>query len=153
MATAQETITFWRYITSSLHRLVACLDGLSEAELNWKPLPDSNSQYVLATHTLANTEENILGVVCGQPVTRQREAEFSASGDSAALIQQRWLELQTSIEKQFAAYSAMNLDEERQHPRRGTVTARDIFIVVARHAAEHLGQAELTRDLLFSKPA
>jgi hypothetical protein len=28
------------------------------------------------------------------------------------------------------------------------VTGRAILIVVARHAAEHLGQAELTRDLL-----
>jgi hypothetical protein len=36
----------------------------------------------------------------------------------------------------------------RQHPRRGPLSGREILIVVARHAAEHLGQAELTRDLM-----
>jgi hypothetical protein len=40
------------------------------------------------------------------------------------------------------------LDASYSHPRRGTVTGRDILIIVARHSAEHLGQAELTRDLL-----
>jgi hypothetical protein len=34
-----------------------------------------------------------------------------------------------------------------RHPRRGAISGREILIVVARHAAEHLGQAELTRDL------
>ena len=32
-----ETATFWRYIAGSVDRLVGILDGLSEAELNWRP--------------------------------------------------------------------------------------------------------------------
>jgi hypothetical protein len=36
----------------------------------------------------------------------------------------------------------------RTHPRRGPMSANEILLVVARHAAEHLAQAELTRDLL-----
>ncbi len=37
------------------------------------------------------------------------------------------------------------------HPRRGWSTGREILLIVARHAAEHLGQAELTRDLLLAQ--
>ena len=43
-----------------------------------------------------------------------------------------------------------DLDRERVHPRRGLLTGREILIVVARHAAEHLAHAELTRDLLMT---
>jgi uncharacterized damage-inducible protein DinB len=151
MSSPQEVKTFWRYITSSINRLVSCLDGLNEAELNWKPLPNGNSLYALATHTLANTEENILGVLCGQPVIRHREEEFKACGDSSELIHRKWGELRERIEERFEELSPTSLNEEREHPRRGTVKGREILIVVARHTAEHLGQAELTRDLVLSK--
>jgi hypothetical protein len=40
------------------------------------------------------------------------------------------------------------LDQHYTHPRRGDMTGREILIKTVRHAAEHLGHAELTRDLL-----
>ena len=43
------------------------------------------------------------------------------------------------------------LDRERTHPRRGALTAREVLIVVARHAAEHWGEAQLTRSLLRTR--
>ena len=42
-------------------------------------------------------------------------------------------------------------DGTRAHPRRGTITGRDVLIVVARHAAEHWGEAQLTRSLLKAR--
>ncbi|MDP9352215.1 MAG: DUF664 domain-containing protein [Chloroflexota bacterium] len=45
------------------------------------------------------------------------------------------------------------LEEEIEHPRRGRITGREVLLVVARHCAEHLGQAELTRDLLEASGA
>jgi len=57
---SREIASFWRFITSAIDRLIVCLDGLDQTELDWRPLPDANSLYVLAVHTLANTEENIL---------------------------------------------------------------------------------------------
>ncbi|MCB0140064.1 MAG: DUF664 domain-containing protein, partial [Caldilineaceae bacterium] len=36
------------------------------------------------------------------------------------------------------------------HPRRGQMSGRAILMVVMRHAAEHMGHAELTRDLLYA---
>ncbi len=113
----REIASFWRFITSAIDRLLACLDGLDQTELNWRPLPDANSLFVLAVHTLANTEENILGTLCGQAVNRNRAAEFIAQADSAASVRQQWHELRTRLQAALAALPPSELDREREHPR------------------------------------
>ena len=149
MTAATETLIFWRYIASSLDRLVGCLDGLSKAQLNWRPdAPGANSLYALATHTLGNAEENLLQTLVGQPVVRDRDGEFAAQGASAQALVARWATVRAVLAARLADLPAGALDVAYTHPRRGTITGREILIVVARHAAEHLGQAELTRDLL-----
>ena len=149
MTTGTEALIFWRYIASSLDRLVDCLDGLSEAQLNWRPdAPEANSLYALAMHTLGNAEENLLQVIGGQPVGRDRDGEFAARGDSAEAIVARWTALRAELGALLASLPADALGATYEHPRRGPLIGREILIVVARHAAEHLGQAELTGDLL-----
>jgi DinB family protein len=142
---------YWRYITSSIDRLLTCLDGLTEAELNWRPLAEANSLAVLAVHTLANAEQSILGVLCGQPVQRRRELEFLAKAVSPEPIQTQWRELRERLANSLAQVSPAELEKERDHPRHGRVTGREALLIVARHAAEHLAHAELTRDLLRAK--
>lgn len=146
-----ESALFWGYISRSLDRLVACLDGLDVDGLNWRPAaPEANSLYVLATHTLGNAAENLLEMLGNQPVGRDREAEFGvvAGADAAAMIAERWQSLRARIEAVLEGLPPDALDREYTHPRRGTITGREVLLIVARHAAEHLGQAELTRDLL-----
>lgn len=122
-----EVATFWHFIASSLDRLVALALALDETGLAWRPPgPETNSVHVLTIHTLGNAEENILQTLCGTLVGREHDAEFTQAG---------------------AAVAPGELDRARPHPRRGTLSGRAVLIVVARHAAEHLGQAELTRDL------
>jgi hypothetical protein len=81
-------------------------------------------------------------------VGRDREAEFAVQGSSSEVLAARWQVLRERLARVLAGLPAGALDAEYQHPRRGALTGRAILIVVARHAAEHLGQAELTRDLL-----
>lgn len=147
----QEIELFWGFISRSIERIMACLDGLPEDDLNWRPLTNANSLYVLANHILGTTEENILGVLCGQSIQRQREAELTAEGNSVDPLLLKWLDLQKRIHQSLEQLPAEELEREREHPRRGSLTGRAVLIVVARHAAEHMGQAELTRDLLFVK--
>jgi hypothetical protein len=99
---------------------------------------------------MANLEENVLIVLRGQKEFRRREDDFKVWGTAVQPIQQRWSNLQKSISSYLAQLSAVDLDREYDHPRRGKITGRDLLIVVARHSAEHMGQAELTRDLLFT---
>ncbi|MFN8517177.1 MAG: DinB family protein [Chloroflexia bacterium] len=149
-AAPSEALLFWRYIASSLDRLVALLDGLSPADLDWRPpAPGANSLRALATHTLGNAEENLLETLGGQ-VIGDREAESAVQDGSAGGDCSRWRVLRSRLAEYLADLSAETLNLSRLHPRRGTITGRDILIVVARHSAEHLGQAELTRDLLLA---
>ena len=121
--------------------------------LNWKPLDDANSLYVLATHTMSNVRYNCLNVLCGQPITRDRDAEFVASGASTADIVARWNELKGQISDAIEELPSTELDRERDHANYGSITGRELLIVVARHAAEHYGQAQLTRDLAKARPS
>jgi hypothetical protein len=148
----RELEAFRRFIFNSIDDLVSCLDGLSADELNWRPpAPATNSLYVLATHVLGNAEENLLGALCGLPARRDREAEFSALGSEARPVRERWRELRVRIEAALAELPVSELDRERVHPRRGSLTGREVLLVVARHAAEHWGHAQLTRDLLKAR--
>jgi hypothetical protein len=146
-----ETMLFWRYITSSIEQLLGTMEGLDAEEINWSPVGSANSLYVLATHTLGTTAENLLEVLCDQPVHRRREAEFSAQGDSPAVLHDHWQKLRGQIQTQLEQIADAMLDEPRQHPRRGQISGRDVLIVVARHCAEHMGQAFLTRDLILAR--
>ncbi len=149
-----EIDTYCRYILGSLDRLVGCLSDLDERGLNWRPpAENANSLYALAIHTLANAEENILGTLCGQPIGRDREAEFAARGASPREVEERWRELRWCLARALAELPQLQLEEQIEHPRRGRITGREVLLVVARHCAEHLGQAELTRDLLEASGA
>jgi hypothetical protein len=145
-----EVAMYWGHIKSSVDRMLLCLKGLDEADLNWKPLDNANSLLVIATHMIANIEANILGVLCLQNIDRHREEEFKARGSSTGPILQKWLDVQDSISAHLMNLTSKDLDKEYVHPRREKITGRDLMIVVARHAAEHVGHAELTRDLLFT---
>lgn len=149
-ATTQALI-FWRYMTSSIDQLLNLMDGLSAEEINESPLPNANSLYALGTHTMGTTAENLLEVLCGQPVHRQREAEFNAQGASVTLLRTEWQKLRQQIQAHLEAVDDAALGTPRTHPRRGEITGREVLIVVARHCAEHRGQAMLTRDLILAR--
>ncbi len=147
---ASEADAFKRYITGSLARTVACLEGLSEAEIGWQPAAaGANSLRDLAVHSIANAEENVLGVAGGMAIDRIRDDEFS-SDIAADAIRVRLADVLSRIGRCLDAFTANELDAERDHPRRGRLPCREVLLVAARHAAEHMGQAELMRDLVLA---
>jgi DinB superfamily len=154
VAPNRELLAASGFICRSVDRVIACLDGMPEDELNWRPpVPGANSLYAIAVHLMANTEENILGMHCGDPESAARDdvahnAEWTARGSDATAVAMEWMRLRQQIEAALSILPSSELERERDHPRRGRLTGRDILYVVARHGAEHQGQAELTRDLV-----
>lgn len=144
---SSEAEQFWGFIVGSLDRLMELVRSSSEAELHWKPpARDGNTIFVLGQHTIGNAADNILATLGGQPVQRDRESEFETAVSRGDLIA-RWEELRPQLEAQMRKLTSGNLLALLEHPRRGAISGLGILIVVARHAAEHLGQAELTRDM------
>lgn len=153
MSLDPEIDVFWQKTVSMVDQLMACLDGLTETELNWRPAENTNSLFILATHLLGNLEENIFGVLGGQTVQRDRDAEFVSQGNAVEPLRQRWQTLQQRAAAVLAQLSQAELTRERPHPRRGQIKGREVCWAVALHAAEHMGQAALTRDLILAARA
>lgn len=149
MAANPEVESFQRYLLSSLDRIVATLDGLTAEQLNWcPPAPEANGVYVLATHMLANVRDNILTVLCEvRESDRDRDAEFAVTVESPATLETHWRELRAEVVAALNALPPGDLDRARSHRTRENVNGRDILLITARHAAEHLDHAEMTRDL------
>ncbi len=148
MTHARETDVYWLKISNTVDEIVACLEGVGSDDLDWSPLDDANSLYVLATHTMGNVRHNLLNGLCGLAISRDRDAEFVVTGGSAADIVAHWNELKSQISDSVEGLPRGELDRERDHPRYGTISGHELLVLVATHAAEHYGQAQLTRDLL-----
>ena len=152
IALRSEVESFQHFIVNTIDSIVGALDELTPVELNWRPdAPATNSLYAIATHVLGNAEENLLGTLCGEPHGRNYGTEWSASGPTPEAVRARWNDLRARIATHLAALARADLDSARQHPRRGIITGRDVLIVVARHTAEHWGEAQLTRSLLKAR--
>ncbi len=147
--TEKEIDMLWRHIVRSQEHIISCLDGLTTEDINWRPLENANSLYVLSTHMMSNMRETVLATLCGQDVAKRiREDDFRVTGGSVQSVRDSWTELKARIGPSLESLPYDALDKEYMHPRRGNLTGREIMIVVAKHAAEHFGQAELTLDLL-----
>ncbi|MGH2427434.1 MAG: DinB family protein [Candidatus Limnocylindria bacterium] len=143
-----EIAQFWRYMSGSLDRLVELAASLDDEALSWRPpAEETNSIGALTVHTLGNAEENILEILAGHAVHRDRDSEFAGGSMAPHELVERWQILRPQLEAALAALPAAELDRAREHARRGAIFGREALIITGRHAAEHLGQAELTRDL------
>jgi len=141
-------------IRSLLERVLASLEGLTEAQLNWRtPIEGANSAYVIAAHTLGNARVWVLGIACGREMGRDRPAEFRAAGSYAQLAEETQ-ELLREIEAALTALEPSALDR-RVVPSQelwgesepGEISVRQALIEVVEHASIHLGELHVTRDL------
>jgi len=144
-----EIVAFANPICTAIERIMRCLEGQDAEGLNWRPPAEAtNSLYVLAFHSMGSAAGFILGLLVGENIVRDRDAEFLAQGDSAEPLDARWANLQPRLRDALDAMPASILDQTFTHPRVGTMSGRAFLILVAQHMAEHAGHAELTRDLL-----
>jgi len=131
------------------------LDGLPGEVLNRPvPLPEANSLFALATHLLGSTEFWALQMGTGRDVDRNRDAEFHASGSYADLAA-RAERLVAALHDVLPGLSSDDLDRPGHGERRPSmlpagqpVTVRDCLLHAIEHSGLHLGQIQITRQLL-----
>jgi hypothetical protein len=149
-----EIETYARELSWILHQICVSLDGLTAAQLNWRPSAAANSAYAIASHVIGSTNVYALGFGCGQDVRRDRAAEFAASGTDANELICAIRQLQRKIGDALGSLTGPALDERILPPPNlwGTTEPREIsrreaVIESIRHGALHLGELRLTRDL------
>jgi hypothetical protein len=150
-----EVETYRRELRWILDQIRSTLAGLSAAELDWRPGTGSaNSASAIANHVVGSTRVYALGFGCGVPVERDRTAEFAASGLDAGTLTSAIDALMKEIDAALDLLDVAALDRRVLPPRElwGTgalveISGRDALVESIRHAALHLGELRLTRDL------
>jgi len=141
------------YVDRALDQMAVIVTGLGDDLANHKPvLAGSNSPYAILRHCLGVMEFWGGQVVAGRVITRDRDAEFRAHGPVAGLIAAT-----ADAKRQFRADAATA--EFAAPPRSGThhrkgpnelefTSQGHALLHVLEEVTQHLGQMELTRDVL-----
>ena len=133
-------------------RVMGAADGLNAAQLAWTPAANTaNSLLVLAAHTVGAAERHILVNIAGRQPVGTRDAEFAAPPDIAN-IRERWETVKRGIVDVLDNLPRGRLDDDLPGPV-STRSVQAMIVHAIAHAAEHAGQAELTRDLVKQRDA
>ena len=136
----------------SLSSMTEILKGLGDELANTRPdLPGANSPYAIVFHCVGVIEHWAGSVVAGLRIPRDRAAEFAATGRVDDLIARvddvrarlpEWVDvaLREGIRDRTVIGST--------RPEVATATPEWVLTHVVRELAQHLGQLELTRDVL-----
>jgi hypothetical protein len=134
--------------------MVAILRELGDDAANRRPaLPGANAPYAIVTHVLGVLEFWGGRMIAGRAIERDRDAEFVATGEVAELI--------ARVAEARARFADDLSSLDSAAPPHGELAEEDADTPMARsqggvlwhiyeELAQHLGQLELTRDLLRS---
>lgn len=140
------------YVERAIDAMADVVAGLGDDRANQRPgLPGANSPYVILRHCLGVMEFWAGHVVAGREVDRDREAEFRASGPVAGLIAAT-----QNAKRQFRADAATADPGAPPRGSRPGMSLDELELTSQGHAllhvleevCQHLGQMELTRDVL-----
>ncbi|MEX0800235.1 MAG: DinB family protein [Dehalococcoidia bacterium] len=140
-------------VGESLTDLRSSIEGLPVEALNWRPAgDDSNSLFVLATHTLHATRL-WLCIAMGAPLPdRDRNSEFQGmaddAGDCLSLVDELSEDCRAALRSaEGADWAARRLTQGRGGDAPPEVTAAHALIHATEHLRGHVDQMSLTRRL------
>lgn len=133
-------------LVREVERVIGATDGLSAEQLAWAPAAkDANSLIVLVAHTVGAAERHILVNIAARKPSGTRDEEFAARVDIAG-VRSRWDAVKRGIVEVLDNLPPGRLDDDLPGPT-ATRSVHAMIVHAIAHAAEHAGQAELTRDL------
>jgi hypothetical protein len=142
------------FVDQALDEMVAIVTGLGDELANRRPgLAGANSPYVILAHCLGVMESWGGASIAGRPIARDRDAELASAGPVAELCARvdvsrvRFAEDLSALDA--AAHPRADVDPEDADRPYGRSQAGVLFHVYE-ELSQHLGQMELTRDLLMA---
>lgn len=143
------------FIDRALGGMLAAVAQLGDERVNLKPaLPGANSPYAIVYHSVQVAHWWIGMMAAGRPIERDRNSEFTATGtvaDLEAAVADLRRHLATDIARIEPQAPMRHLD---LLPGDSTVrhwTRGEALVHAYEELAQHLGQLEITRDLLLSQ--
>ena len=149
--TVSSEHSMW-FIDTALDQMAVIVRELGDELVNTRPpLDGANTPYAIATHCLGVMEFWGGGTVADRPISRDRAAEFLATGTVAQLLARASVargQLEEDLAGMESTAAPVNVNSE-------TVPYSEAKGAVPMHILEelfqHLGQMELTRDLLLAE--
>ena len=139
----------------ALDRMVAIVEALGDDRVNDRPdLPGANTPFAIVTHCLGVLEFWGGAMVAGRSITRDRDAEFRATGGVAELVAR--VDAARRRLAEDLAGAAWD-DPPRLPPTPGHADRPDgqrqggVLLHILEELFQHLGQLELTRDVLLAR--
>jgi uncharacterized damage-inducible protein DinB len=122
-------------------------EGLTDDQLNWKPpVKDTNSIGNLMSHILGAELFSVVNRIGGQPVNRDRAAEFANRVTRDGLVQRR-AEVERRVRETFAQLTAADMQRVVTTPN-GEAPAGKFLLYLISHLSGHMGQVIMTRKLI-----
>jgi hypothetical protein len=143
------------FVDQALDEMARIVTELGDEDGNRRPdLPDANSPFAILTHCLGVLEFWSAYMVVDRPFERDRDAEFRATGSVAELVER------THAARGQLAEDLTDADLSAA-PRHDPVYPEDVgtplassqsglMVHVLREITQHLGQMEITRDVLLA---
>ncbi|QII08082.1 DUF664 domain-containing protein [Rhodococcoides fascians A25f] len=136
----------------SLSSMTEILRDLGDELANTKPdLPGANSPYAIVFHCVAVIEYWAGSVIAGLKIPRDRAAEFTATGrvddvitrlDDVRARLPEWVDV--ALREGIRDRTVIGTTR----PELATATPEWVLTHLVRELAQHLGQLEITRDIL-----
>jgi hypothetical protein len=142
------------FVNRTLDQMVEVLRQLGDEHACERPdLPGANSPFGIVTHCLGVMTSWAGHLVAGREVVRDREAEFRATGDIAGLIERidaARVQFRSDVDAAHfddaLHFEVSPADADLPFGKRQGAALEHIF----EELAQHLGQMEITRDVLLA---
>ena len=149
-----HTDDYWYFTERALDGMSGIVADLGDELANSRPpLQGANSPYALLTHCLGVVDAWVGGFIAGRETDRDRDAEFTASGNVGPLLERAALAREQFRQDVLATDPAAPLaavpPAEYDGPPR-TMNAGAALQHVYEELAQHHGQMELMRDLILA---
>src|SRR5215208_1270591 len=128
--------------------ILEALEGLPSAGLDWIPGPEMNSISVLIFH-LTGAERYWIGDIATQdPSDRDRDAEFRVHAVGMDVLKKRLADNLEYARSALSEFTIQDLETTRVSARdECNYTVAWALLHALEHAALHLGQIQITRQL------
>ena len=136
----------------ALGEMARIVEGLGDERANEAPpLADANSPYVILTHCLGVLEYWGGATVAGRSIERDRAAEFTARGNVDSLVERTEAarrRLHEDLEGLVALDVPTQVMRDPDDPVPYSETKGAVLLHILEELFQHLGQMEITRDML-----
>jgi len=149
-----STSDFLWFVDQALEEMIAILRLLGDDFANRKPALDgANSPYAIVSHCLGVMVHWGGRMVAGRQVERDREAELRAQGDVEDLVSRTRaarLQLERDISLADCSASPRGVSDPEDLDLPFGRSQGGVLMHIYEELAQHLGQMELTRDILLA---